>query len=320
MDLTNTIFRDFRLIAAPHTPFHPDGRLNTEAVARQAEHLASSGVKGVFAGGTTGEVSSLAIGERCELAEAWCDAGPRHGLEVIVHVGDSCQHNARQLAEQAFRLQADAVAAYAPHYFKPSRVDELIEFLVPVAKAASDLPFYFYDIPCMTGVTVSALELLEHGPQKIPNLAGLKYSNTDLVQLQQCLHFQDGSFELLFGCDEMLLSAVVLGVRGAVGSTYNFASPLYYRMLGALAAADFDRARKFQFRSAVYVQQLQRYGFLPASKAVMAMLGVDCGPVRPPLVNLSADARRELEKELEAGEFLQEATWTADEREAFGVR
>ena len=29
--------------------------------------------------------------------------------------------------------------------------------------------------------------------------------------------------------------------------------------------------------------------FLPAAKSVMAMVGVDCGPVRPPLANLTAE-------------------------------
>jgi N-acetylneuraminate lyase len=58
----------FELIAAPHTPLHENGELNPETVVRQAEHLRSTGVDGVFVGGSTGEGASLTSAERRRLA------------------------------------------------------------------------------------------------------------------------------------------------------------------------------------------------------------------------------------------------------------
>ena len=35
------------------------------------------------------------------------------------------------------------------------------------------------------------------------------------------------------------------------------------------------------------VKVLASFGFMAASKAVMSLIGVDCGPVRPPIRNLT---------------------------------
>ena len=58
---------------------------------------------------------------------------------------------------------------------------------------------------------------------------GIKFTNNDLMTLQECLAL-DG-FDIVFGYDELLLAGLTLGVKGAVGSTYNFAAPLYQRAL-----------------------------------------------------------------------------------------
>ena len=290
---------DFRLIAATYTPFTDEGSLRLEMVAKQAASLSGTRVNGVFVAGTTGEGSSLTVEERRSLAQRWCEVASDHELDVIVHVGHNCQADACLLAAHAVSVGADAVAAHAPCFFRPRTVENLLDFLVPIARAAADLPFYFYDIPGMTGVRLGMVELLEKGKQRMPNLVGLKYSNDNLVQLQECVQLQQGEFEVLFGCDEMLLAGIVLGISGAVGSTYNFACPLYEQLLRAVAAGDWETARTAQARSVELVQLLNRFNYLPASKALMSMLGVDCGPLRPPLGNLSPPDRQALRAQLD---------------------
>ncbi len=189
------------LIAATHTPMFPDGSLNLAIVEKQAEHLAAAGVRGVFPGGSTGESHSLTVEERLALARRWTEVGKRCGLTVVVHVGHNCQADARALAAQAQQVGADAVAALAPSYFKPAGVDALLDFLAPIAAAAPGLPFYYYDIPAMTAVSLPTVEVLERGTVRIPNLAGLKFTNSDLMQLQECLRLRDGAFDVLFGYD-----------------------------------------------------------------------------------------------------------------------
>ncbi len=120
----------------------------------------------------------------------------------------------------------------------------------------------------------------------------MKFTNNDLMTLQECLSLE--GFDVVFGYDEMLLAGLALGVRGAVGSTYNFAAPLYRRVLDAFAAGDWAAARAAQRQSVALVRVLQSFGFSRASKAVMRLQGVDCGPVRLPLRPLTEAELREL--------------------------
>lgn len=287
------------LIPATHTPFHADGRLNLEAVDRQAALMVESGLQGVFVGGTTGEFASLGLAERKDLAAKWVEAA-KGSIKVAVHVGHNCQGEARELAAHAKEVGAAAVAVVAPGYFRPTRIEELVDFCAPIAAEAAPLPFYFYDIPGMSGVRVATSRFLSQARERIPNLVGLKFSNNDLVELQECVQLDGGAFDVLFGSDECLLAGLCLGIRGAVGSTYNFAAPLYQRIVKAFESGDIATARAEQIKSVRLVRALEKYGFLPASKVVMEMLGVDCGPARSPLRNLSPAERLELWERLKA--------------------
>lgn len=301
--------RRFRLIAPPTTPFHSDGSLNLEAVEQQAQQLVETSVDGVFVAGSTGEGQSLSTDERMRSAERWIEVAAGTGLEVIIQVGHNSLPDAVALAEHAQRIGADSIAASSPCYFKPARVEELIDFLAPVASAAADLPFYYYEIPPLTQVALPMVEFLTKAKPRIPNLVGLKYSNIDLMQMQQCVRMNDGEFELLFGSDQQLLAAVALGACGAVGSTYNFAAPLYRRMLAAFERGDQATARELQAKSVEIVAIMARTNFLSACKILLTELGIENGPVRAPLRNLTAEQRESLLADLnEAGVFdLQKA-------------
>ena len=283
-----------KLIAAVHTPLNQQGELNIGAIEKQAEFLINAGAAGVFPGGTTGESLSLTTDERLALAKQWVDVCAGTKLKVIVHVGHNCLPDALALSRQAGEIGADGVAAMPPCYFKPNSVGEVVSFMGQLASAAPELPFYYYDIPPMTDVRISMCDFVTEARTAIPNLVGIKYSNTDLHQLQELLHHPAGVPEVLFGCDEVLLTAWVLGVRGAVGSTYNFLLLMFHQMLADFARGDVRAAKEHQYRALRFVRTLQPYGFLGASKLLMNLLGVDCGPVRAPLNNLTAEQQQEL--------------------------
>jgi N-acetylneuraminate lyase len=298
--------QDFRLIAAPFTPMQADGSLNLAVVREQAAHLIASGVRGVFVGGTSGEGQSLTVEERMSLTEAWARDSQRSQLELFVHVGHNCQDDAIQLAQHAAVSRADAIALHAPTWFKDQSLRDLIEFCIPVAGAAPSLPIYLYDMPKITGVRISSAEFLASAKPLIPTLAGIKYTNPDCVTVQECIQLDGGGFDVLWGGDETLLAGVALGASGAVGSTYNFAAPLYLRILEAVESEDWQSARAEQARSVAMVRIFEQFNTLAALKFAMNIAGVDCGPVRPPLGNLTATDQRRLRSELEKIQFLNE--------------
>ena len=114
------------LVAAAHTPFNADGTLHPSVVKKQAAHFANCDIKTVFICGTTGEAPSLTVGERQTLAKRWFDVAPAQKLQIVVHVGSNSLEDAKVLAGQAENLGAAAIAAFAPSYFKPEDVGQLV--------------------------------------------------------------------------------------------------------------------------------------------------------------------------------------------------
>lgn len=292
------------LIAAPHTPFAADFSLNLAAVDRQADHLAKTGVKGVFVGGTTGECHSLSTSERIELFEAWGMAAKAYGLINVAHVGHNNLPDVRALVEAAQDSGADAIGAMAPIFFKPASVDELITWFELLTGAARKLPFYFYDIPGMTGVSLDTADFLRQGRERLPSLVGVKFTNPDQDLLRECIRVEDGAFDLLYGTDEKLVEGLEIGCRGAVGSSYNFAANLYHPLIEAHKAGNHEKAGMWQDRSIRTIDTLQPHGYLPAAKTVMEMIGVPCGPPRPPLQELNKEEKTKVRMELESLGFF----------------
>jgi N-acetylneuraminate lyase len=287
------------LVAATLTPFKSDGQLNLPVVAKQAELLLRNGVNTVFICGSTGESYSLTVEERLALAQRWSEVARGSALRVVVHVGSNCLADARTLASQAQSLGTTAIAALAPNYFKPKSLDDLIACCGEIAGAAPALPFYFYDIPMLTGVHFSMPEFLSVASERIPTLAGLKFTNADLMAYQRCLHTHGGRFDIPWGLDEYLLAALALGAAGGVGSSYNFAAPVYHRMMAAFSKGDLVTARKEQFRSVQLIELLAASGYIGAAKMVVGLLGVEVGPARLPNANPTMEQRGQLKMKLE---------------------
>ena len=277
------------LVAAVHSPFRSDGTLAPEVVPMQASFLAANGIRTVFITGSTGECHSTSCGERLTLYSAWADAAPAHGISIVGHVGANAIVDARTLARRARELRFSAIGALAPSYHKPDNLAALVDWCAAIAAEAPDLPFYYYEIPSLTGVSLPVERFLEEAAPRIPNLAGAKCSNPDLVSYRRSLDVAGGRFDLPWGVDEMLLGALATGARGGVGSTYNWAPKLYVDLIAAFARGDVIEARRLQSLSIAMVDAIDATGFMGTAKALMDRLGVPVGPARPPLGNPSAD-------------------------------
>lgn len=289
------------LVAAPFTPFHPDGSLHLGPIHSYARHLERSGVVGAFVCGTTGEGASLTAAERRAVAERWTAVAPA-GLRVIVHVGHTSLEESRALAAHAQAIGAHSIAALAPFFFRPAGVAGLVDWCAAIATAAPELPFYYYHMPSMTGFEVRVADFLAAAAPRIPSLAGVKFTFEDLDDYERCLHFGGGRYDILFGRDELLHSALKLGASGAVGSTYNFAAPLYLRLMAAHDTGDEASAVGLQRTAVSMIQACVNAGGHPIAnfKSLMRRFDVDCGACRPPLDNPSAAEAEGLWKRLGA--------------------
>jgi N-acetylneuraminate lyase len=293
------------LIPATYTPLTATGALDLEAIGPLTDRLLADGASGLYVCGSTGEGVSLSAAERKRVAEAFT-AVARGRVPVIVHVGHDSLAEAAALAAHAADIGADAISAMPPCYFPIHDAAMAVECAATVAAAAPRLPFYYYHIPAMTGVAIDVVDFLRQAGDRIPSFAGVKYTANTLHEFQECLALEGGRFEMLSGYDQLLLPALAVGARAAIGSTFNVATPLYRRLIDAFASGDLEGARRDQLRAWSMIRVLMRFPFHPAMKGVLAMIGTPCGHCRPPLPRLSRSDEDRLRESLEAIGFF---TW-----------
>jgi len=295
------------LVAAPFTPFSDSGEIAEAIIPQQAQRLVRDKVIGAFICGSTGEGASLTSEERRRMAELWCAARPA-GLRVIVHVGHNSMREASALAAHAERVGADAIAMLAPSYFKPASAEALVASCAQVAASAPRTPFYYYHIPAITGVSIPTAAFIELAHERIPTFAGIKFTYEDMADFRATQAFGGGRYDVLFGRDELLLESLHVGAQGAVGSTYNYAAPLFHRIMAAHAAGDRTLAEQGQAQARAFIAVLEKFGGLPAGKVIQRFVGIDVGRPRLPLCPLSESGERALRRELEAVGFFSYAS------------
>lgn len=291
------------LIAAPFTPFQQDGALNLERIDELVDQLVANGVWGAFISGTTGEGASLTTHERMLVTDRWT-AVARDRLRVFVHVGHTSAADARALAAHAQRMGADAVGCLAPYFFKPRSCEDLVDYCSHVAAAAPEIPFYYYHMPALTGVAFQMRDFLPMAARRIPTFAGIKFTHEDVADFAACAAFDGGRFDMLFGRDELLLAGLDAGATGAIGSTYNFMATTFNRLIQSWAGGDRTAAIGLQAQASRVIDVMNAYGGLPAGKRIMGFNGMDCGPVRLPLVNLGDEVAERLEVDLLAAGYV----------------
>lgn len=279
------------LMAATFTPMHDDGSLNLEVVGAVVDHLVENGIVGLYVCGTTGEGHALTVVERRLVAEAYIEASDGR-LPVIVHVGHNSLHEARGLAEHAREVGATAISAMLPWHSAARDVETVVDSIALIASGAPDLPFIFYHLP--DNNEVDLVDLIEHLIVSVPSVAAVKFTDSRTHILQSFLDIADGRLSVYFGVDEMLANGLFAGADVAIGSTYNFAAPLYRRIIDAVNNGDVKSARTEQTKAVRMIRMILSHGGLAAQKEMMGILGVDCGPTRLPHRALTAEQKRNL--------------------------
>ncbi|MHA1820485.1 MAG: dihydrodipicolinate synthase family protein [Promethearchaeota archaeon] len=289
------------LIAAPLTPFKEDGEINYEIIPQYCEMLYKNGVAGVFVNGTTGEGLSLTLEERKKTAEKWVDSAPSD-FKVLIHIGNLSIKNTQRLAKHAAEIGAFGVGSLPSLYFKPGTVEELARNIKKEASFCSELPYYYYHIPSLSGVNfpmfdlLKAIEDIEGG---VPNFAGIKYTFETLMDYNMCLNYKNGKYNMLFGRDEMFLPALTMGAQGAIGSTYNFIPSIYIRILERFRSNQLHSARELQEKSILFIKiLLETSNFFSGCRAIMEHVGLEVGRIRHPLRDIPSKTKDTLIKKI----------------------
>lgn len=269
------------LIAAPFTPMDPHGQIKPGHIPRLAKNLKENNVLGAFIIGSTGEGVSLTLEEKRRVIEAW-QQEQEENFKVIALIASNSLQEARELAQFAQHAGVYGIAILPPFYFKIANTQKLVDYFRELAGTVPGMPVYYYHIPALTGVDLPMHEFLTKA-RDVVNLAGIKYTAADLFDYRKCLTFDNERYDILWGIDEILISAMAMGARGGVGSTYNYAAPLYIQMMKAFQDGNLDKARSLQSKSIEIVDILTRHGGIATGKYFMKHIGLDCGEFRAPV-------------------------------------
>ncbi|MBI5009743.1 MAG: dihydrodipicolinate synthase family protein [Bacteroidia bacterium] len=289
------------LIAAPFTPMDKAGTLNLDIIPEYYNMLKNNGVVGAFINGSTGESVSLTQKEKQQQADRWAECFKMdNAVRIINLVGGTSYKECIENAIKSYDSGIYAIAVLGPYYFKPADENLLAEFVAKVGETVPEMPVYYYHIPVLTGVNIPMARFITRISGMLPNFAGIKYTHEDFMDFTTCLNFKEGAYEMLWGRDENLLPSLAAGARGAVGSTYNYAAPLYNELIKAFNEGRMDDARNLQNQSIKMISLLGKYGGMGTGKAFMKFIGLDCGEFRLPIKNIDPNTYSLFESDVKA--------------------
>lgn len=275
---------------AMFTPLTDDGdAISPDRLRKLIAFLLGQEVSGLFICGSTGEGVFLSPDEREQVAEiALSEVAGQ--VPVMVHVGAAATRDAIRLAKHAARHGAAAVSSVPPFPFSVSE-RATYEHWRRIG-AATDLPLFIYYITRMTSFRFgdgAIDELLA-----IPNVAGLKFTDTDFYVMRNLIDLSDGRLRVLSGPDQLCLPAQIMGATGAIGSTYNWIGPLFGKLYRAYQAGDLETAERCQAKANAFIRIIHGYELIAGQKVIMEYLGVPCGPSRMPLLPLDETQKKSL--------------------------
>ena len=284
------------IIPALLTPFASDGSISVPMLRKLVAYELEKGSRGFFVCGSAGEGVYMTPEERKQVVEIVVSECAGQAT-IIAHVGAMSTDESVALAKDARVAGADAVASMPPLVFKQPW-PAVIKHIQAITEA-SELPTYYYHLPIITNVNVTADEVAEM-VAAIPSLVGLKYSSPDLFLLWGVLERPKREIHALYGCDQQLYHGLMAGACGGIGSTYNYQIENFVGLYDAVKRGDHAEALKYQDKVNKVVEVLFKHGGNRATeKAMMTLRGYDVGPARRPNLPFPSERIPDLRRDME---------------------
>ncbi len=283
-----------RVLTAMVTPLTADGALDLDGAQRLAAHLVDAGNDGLIINGTTGESPTTSDAEKADLVRAVLEAvGDR--AHVVAGVGTNDTHHSIELARTAEKAGAHGLLTVTPYYNKPPQ-EGLFRHFSAIADS-TELPVMLYDIPGRSGVPISTetiVRLAEH-----PRIVANKDAKGDLGRASWGI--TRSGLAWYSGDDMLNLPLLSVGAVGFVSVVGHVVTPELRAMLEAYTSGDVRKATEIhQKLLPVFTGMFRTQGVI-TTKAALALQGLPAGPLRLPLVELSAQEAEQLKIDLAAG-------------------
>lgn len=287
------------LLTAMITPFHPDGSVHYDRVARLAVHLIDNGHDGVVVTGTTGESPTLSDTEKLAIYSAVVEAIGDRGV-VIAGTGTYDTRHSIELSRRAAKVGVDGLMAVTPYYSKPPQAGLLAHFTA-IADAV-DLPLMVYNIPGRTACLIEAETLSEIA--RHPNIVATKDAVGDLIYTRAGRELFPDDFLIYSGDDAATLPILELGGVGVVSVAGHFGGRQIKRMIEAHRQGDVTEARRLHDGLTPLFDACFLEPNPMPTKAGLNALWESVGEPRLPLMSASARTREAVVRAVGAAQRL----------------
>lgn len=278
------------------TPSTPEGDVNVTVLRELTEYLLAKEVDGFYLCGSTGEGLFQSVEERKLVVEEVVDQVEGRA-PIIVHVGCVATRDAVELADHAHQVGAAGVSSVLPPITESLQSTYL--HYRSIAAAVPELSFF----PYLYGGQTDAVTLMQELLQRIPNLAGAKYTGPNMYELKHLVDLGEGDWTIFSGMDEQCLFAAIFGASANIGSTLNFMPGVYREIRKSYERDDLARAQELQIQANRVISVLHSFGFPGALREMMRLVGFDCGQPRLPNPPLPEEKKEQLREALAAVDY-----------------
>lgn len=273
------------------TPFN-NYKVDYPALERMVEHVINGGVDYIVALGSTAETATLSIEERNDVLRFIIEQTAKR-VPIVVGMGGNDTH---QLVEQlrTFDLSGTvAILSVVPYYNKPSQ-EGIYRHFMAVAEA-SPVPVIIYNVPGRTGVNMTAETTLRLA-KATDKIVAIKEACGNIEQMQAILDGRPDNFLVLSGDDGITVELVKRGGEGVISVAANafpekFCQCVHNAMVGNITQAEGEMERLIE-----PINLLFREGNPTGIKGMCASMGITTPEVRLPLVEYTAELKRDIEK------------------------
>lgn len=284
------------IIPAMVTPLNEDESVNYDALRKHVDFLIENGVHAIFVIGTTGEFYALSHDEKKRIIQTAIEATDKR-VPVYAGTGGITTKEVIELTQMAEKEGVDAVSILTPMFISPSQ-DDLYRHYKRVAESTS-LPIVLYNNVPRTGVNI-AVKTVERLSQ-IDNIIGIKDSsgNFDLTSEYIRVTRDNPYFHVIQGRDTHILAGLMYGATAAIAATSNVAPKLVVSIYENFMKGDLKAALDAQFALAPLRMAFSIGTFPMVIKSALEMMGINAGPCKSPVYDLTENEKDELRGVLE---------------------
>lgn len=283
------------VISFPCTPFKKDLSLDLDGLRKNLRLLLQHPISAIVSPAGTGEIHSLSPAEHLAVLKTTIEE-VKGRVPVLTGAGFNPPIAAEQ-ARQAAAAGANGILAFPPYY--QSGDDEGVLAYYRGIGEATPLGLIIYSRDWFA----PSPSLVEKLAQQIPNLIAWKDGQADLRRYQMIRQHVGDRLSWIGGAgDDMVPGYYTMGIRTYTSSIANVAPRLSLR-LHELASAGYSAELTKLMDDLIiplYALRAKRKGYeVSVMKAMMDLLGMSGGPVRPPLAELRPDELKSVQATLD---------------------